>query len=327
ELSLEVADGELVALVGPSGCGKSTLLQLIAGLEAPTSGVVRIGGEVVNERSPGERDVAMVFQSYALYPHLDVRGNLEFPLKVAGLPRAERAKRVAETAARLGLEALLERKPSQLSGGQRQRVALGRALVRRPKVFLFDEPLSNLDAGLRAQTRAEIKKLHEELRATFIYVTHDQTEAMTLSDRVALMREGELQQVGGPRELYGAPRNLFVARFFGSPAINLAAPAVLGLGELAKGYPGRELLVGVRPEDLSVSRGAAPEGALGGSVYLVEPLGAESFVTVELTRAPGTRLVARAPASFEAGSGEAVWLRLDAARLHLFDAASGERLS
>jgi len=315
DVTLEIADGEFVSLVGPSGCGKSTTLNLIAGLEDATGGVLRIDGEVVNGMSPRERDIAMVFQSYALYPHMDVRGNLAFPLKVAGMDRETTARRVEETAALLGLEKLLERRPKELSGGQRQRVALGRALVRRPKVFLFDEPLSNLDAALRTQMRGEIKKLHERLGATFIYVTHDQAEAMTLSDRVVVMNQGEVQQVAPPRELYDAPANLFVAAFFGSPRINLVRAETLGRKE-------EGVTLGVRPEHLEVGRGEVPEGALEGRVYLVEPMGSESWVTVEVG---GERLTARAPGDFRARTGEPVWLRYDAQRLHRFDEKTGRR--
>jgi len=317
ELDLSIADGEFVSLVGPSGCGKSTTLSLIAGLESPTSGAVRIDGQVVNDRSPGERDVAMVFQSYALYPHLDVRKNLAFPLGIAGLSHQEIDERVRQTAEMLGLDALLGRKPAELSGGQRQRVALGRALVRRPKAFLFDEPLSNLDAGLRAQMRGELKKLHERLRATFIYVTHDQAEAMTLSDRVAVMKEGQLLQVGPPRELYERPQSVFVATFFGVPSINLAPPSALGL-------QGPDTVsVGVRPEDVEIGLGAAPEGALAGEVYVIEPMGAECWATVQL---PGARITARAPGTFQAPSNAPAWVRIDASRVHRFDAATQQRV-
>jgi multiple sugar transport system ATP-binding protein len=312
-VTLDIADGEFVSLVGPSGCGKSTTLNLIAGLEELSGGTLRIDGAVVNGMSPRERDIAMVFQSYALYPHMDVAKNLAFPLEVAGLGRADIDARVREVAAVLGLEALLARRPKELSGGQRQRVALGRALVRRPKVFLFDEPLSNLDAALRAQMRGEIKKLHEQLKATFIYVTHDQAEAMTLSDRVVVMHQGEVQQVAPPRELYDAPANLFVAGFFGSPRINLVKPGTLG-------RPDADVVLGLRPEHLEVGQGAAPAGALEGRVYLVEPMGAESWVTVEVS---GERMVARAAGDFRAPTGSPVWLRYDAARLRRFDAGSG----
>ena len=315
-VTLHIADGEFVSLVGPSGCGKSTTLNLIAGLEGLSGGTLRIDGAVVNGMSPRERDIAMVFQSYALYPHMDVAKNLAFPLQVAGLSRTDIDARVREVAAVLGLESLLSRKPKELSGGQRQRVALGRALVRRPKVFLFDEPLSNLDAALRTQMRGEIKKLHEQLKATFIYVTHDQAEAMTLSDRVVVMSGGEVQQVAPPRELYDAPANLFVAGFFGSPRINLVKPRTLG-------QPEEDVVLGLRPEHLEVGQGTPPPGALEGRVYLVEPMGAESWVTVEVA---GERMVARAAGDFRAPSGSTVWLRYDSARLRRFDAKTSRAL-
>jgi multiple sugar transport system ATP-binding protein len=318
DVSLEVADGEFVSLVGPSGCGKSTTLNLIAGLEQPTAGTVRIGAQVVNGLSPRERDVAMVFQSYALYPHLDVRGNLAFPLEVAGVPHERIRERVEETASLLGLSELLARRPAELSGGQRQRVALGRALVRRPRLFLFDEPLSNLDAGLRTQMRGELKKLHERLRATFVYVTHDQAEAMTLSDRVVVMRAGEVQQVAAPRELYRHPANTFVATFFGAPRINLVRPEVLGLEPPRPG-----VVVGVRAEHLALGTGPAPAGAVEGRVYLVEPMGPEVWVTVEVA---GEKLISRAPGDFEARTGTPVWVRTEPGALHWFDAETGRRV-
>ena len=310
ELSLDIADGEFLCLVGPSGCGKSTTLNLIAGLEQPSTGEVRLGGLDVTRRSPRERDLAMVFQSYALYPHLDVRGNLGFPLKVAGVPSAELRQRVEQTAELLGITALLGRKPRELSGGQRQRVALGRALVRRPAAFLFDEPLSNLDANLRAQMRGELKKLHETLGGTFVYVTHDQAEAMTLSDRVALMNEGRLEQLGSARELYERPRSLFAARFFGAPMINVCAPGVLGIPEED------HVVVGLRPEHLTLDE----QGALRGKVYLVEPMGADAWVTVELR---GARVTARCEGSVQVRVGQEVGLRFDRSRLLWFDASSG----
>lgn len=317
DVSLEVADGEFVSLVGPSGCGKSTTLNLIAGLETPTHGTIAIDGTVVNARSPKERDIAMVFQSYALYPHLNVRRNLAFPLEVAGLSRAQIDARVHETAELLGLTELLSRRPAELSGGQRQRVALGRALVRRPKLFLFDEPLSNLDAALRTQMRAELKKLHEQLRATFVYVTHDQTEAMTLSERVVVMRGGEVQQVDSPHALYHRPQNRFVAEFFGAPRINIVSPARLGIHATRP-----DVVVGVRPEHLTLHT----EGARGiaASVYLVEPVGAETWVTVELD---GERLTVRVPGDFRASSGTRVGLELTEGALHFFDAQTGARVS
>ncbi|CAM4489955.1 ABC transporter ATP-binding protein [Myxococcus xanthus] len=315
-VSLDIADGEFISLVGPSGCGKSTTLNLIAGLEEMSGGTLRIDGAVVNDMSPRERDIAMVFQSYALYPHLDVARNLAFPLKVAGVAKADIDARVREVASLLGLEGLLSRKPKELSGGQRQRVALGRALVRRPKVFLFDEPLSNLDAALRTQMRGEIKKLHEQLKATFVYVTHDQAEAMTLSDRVVVMNQGEVQQVAPPRELYDAPANLFVAGFFGAPRINLVKPRTLGL-------PDADVVLGLRPEHLEVGQGTPPPEALEGHVYLVESMGAESWVTVDVA---GERMVARAAGDFRVPTGAPVWLRYDAAKLRRFDAKSGRAL-
>jgi multiple sugar transport system ATP-binding protein len=297
DLSLSIADGEFVSLVGPSGCGKSTTLNLIAGLDQPSSGTLRIGDRIVNDLSPAERDVAMVFQSYALYPHKDVRGNLAFPLQVARVDRAEIERRVSETAEVLGIRELLARKPRELSGGQRQRVALGRALVRRPQVYLFDEPLSNLDAALRMEMRAEIKALHQRLRATFVYVTHDQAEAMTLSDRIALLRAGELQQISAPREIYRKPVNQFVAAFFGSPRINLVAPAALGLTG--------DGVAGVRPEDIEISPARVP-GSVAAVVELVELTGAETWVTLSCA---GERVLARAPAEFSLERGGAAWIR------------------
>nr|WP_242342206.1 ABC transporter ATP-binding protein [Anaeromyxobacter sp. SG22] len=314
-VSLSVGDGKLVAVVGPSGCGKSTLLSLVAGLDAPDAGVIRIDGRVVNDLSPRERDVAMVFQSYALYPHMTVRRNLAFPLDVAGVPRREIAARVEEVAALLGLAPLLDRRPAALSGGQRQRVALGRALVRRPKVFLLDEPLSNLDAALRLGVRAELKKLHERLGATFVYVTHDQAEAMTLADRIAVLRDGALEQVGTPREIYGAPATAFVARFVGTPPVNLVAPEVLGL-------PEGPIDVALRPEDLRVSREAGAAG-LAARVWLVEPMGSETWVTVERA---GARLVARCEAAFDAPPGAPVRLGFDPRRLQRFERETGRRV-
>ncbi len=317
-LDLDIADGEFLTLVGPSGCGKSTTLNLLAGLEDSDGGEILIDGRRVNELAPGERDVAMVFQSYALYPHLDVRTNLAFPLEVQGAPKEVIAQRVKETASRLGIEALLGRKPRELSGGQRQRVALGRALVRRPKLFLFDEPLSNLDAALRTRMRGELKKLHEELKATFVYVTHDQAEAMTLSDRVAVLDRGALQQVATPREIYRSPANLFVARFFGAPPINELGPALLRAAN-RETAPG--VVVAVRPEDVEIGVGAAPQGAVVGTVYLVEPMGAETFVTVEVG---GERIAARADREIEVAPGTKAWVRWPSEREMRFDAESGK---
>jgi multiple sugar transport system ATP-binding protein len=321
-IDLEIEDGEFVTLVGPSGCGKSTILNLVAGLERPTSGAVRIDGADVTSLSPGDRDVAMVFQSYALYPHMTVAKNLGFPLANARVPKATVETRVRETAERLEIAHLLERKPRELSGGQRQRVALGRALVRRPKAFLFDEPLSNLDATLRSQMRAELKKLHEELRATFVYVTHDQAEAMTLSDRVVVLERGSIQQVAPARTIYDEPESVFVAGFFGSPRINVVAPDVL-----AQRAPRGGLLLGIRPEDLTVELGAeAPPGAASGVVYLVEPMGAETFVTVSLGASGTERVIARAPAGFTGATGAACWVRPEVTRALWFDEATKKRV-
>ncbi|CAN5925831.1 ATP-binding cassette domain-containing protein [soil metagenome] len=316
-IDLTIDDGELITLVGPSGCGKSTVLNMIAGLEEPSAGAVLIDGVDVTGRSPGDRDVAMVFQSYALYPHMTVAKNLAFPLENARLPRAEIDSRVRETAERLEIGHLLERKPRELSGGQRQRVALGRALVRRPKAFLFDEPLSNLDAALRSQMRAEIKKLHEELGATFVYVTHDQAEAMTLSDRVVVLHAGVIQQVGPARTIYDEPANVFVAGFFGSPRINLVRSEALAVEAPRPG-----LLLGIRPESIEVGLGVAQERAAQGAVYLVEPMGPETFVTVSLGK---ERITARAPSGFEARVGAPIWARADMSHVCWFDEKTGSR--
>jgi multiple sugar transport system ATP-binding protein len=314
---LSIARGELVTLIGPSGCGKSTVLNLLAGFEKPTTGHIFIDGKVADDLSPKQRDVAMVFQSYALYPHLDVRRNIAFPLTVAKVPAAESDRRVRETAERLGLTELLARRPAQLSGGQRQRVALARALVRKPQLCLFDEPLSNLDVALRAQLRAEIKQLHQEFGATFVYVTHDQAEAMTLSDRVVVLREGRAEQVGRPTEVYERPATTFVASFMGAPPMNvLDATDALGV-DVPRGGS-----IGVRPEDLRITPVPTPD-ARAARVWLVEPTGAEAWVTVELF---GTRLVGRAGPGFRARTGDTAFVHIDASRLHRFDAA-GRRLN
>jgi multiple sugar transport system ATP-binding protein len=302
DVSLEVADGEFVVLVGPSGCGKSTLLRTIAGLEDVTAGTVRIDGVDVTDLAPRRRDIAMVFQSYALYPHMTIRENLGYGLKVRRAPKADARRRLDEVAELLGLTEMLDRKPAQLSGGQRQRVAMGRAIVREPRAFLMDEPLSNLDAKLRVEMRAEIARLQRELEVTTIYVTHDQVEAMTLGDRVAIMRDGVLQQVDAPQHLYDRPRNLFVAEFIGSPAMNLVGAdlsrsngglvARFGNSELKVGervlsnrpalgsFTGRRLILGIRPEDLEDAElaGGAPEGqALSAVVDIREDMGSEVF--------------------------------------------------
>jgi len=262
EIDLEIADGELLAIVGPSGCGKSTLLSLLVGLDQPDSGKILIDGRDARDLEPRERGAALVFQSYALYPHFDVHRNIGFPLEIEKAPRSEIDARVKETAGRLAIGHLLDRKPKQLSGGERQRVALARAIVRKPRICLFDEPLSNLDPALRAQMRVEIRSLHREMGATFIWVTHDQSEAMTLADRVVVLREGRVQQIGPPREIYAAPNSTFVASFFGSPAINLLDN------------------IGIRPERVTIAR----EGTHEGRVVLIEALGGENWITLDGAR-------------------------------------------
>jgi multiple sugar transport system ATP-binding protein len=334
-VSLDIADAELLVLVGPSGCGKSTLLRMVAGLEEISSGEVRIGERIVNDVPPKDRDVAMVFQNYALYPHMTVRENLAFGLLRRKVPRPDVDRRVREVAEMLGIDRYLDRRPRELSGGERQRVALGRAMVREPQVFLFDEPLSNLDAQLRVQMRAEIKRLHHRLRGTMIYVTHDQVEAMTLGDRIAVLRAGVLQQVADPATLYNQPANAFVARFIGSPPINLfeatveakgADGAVLRSGEVslplpaslavaARGHAGRPVWVGVRPEHIVLARDAE-EGAFGGRVDVREPLGNEVLVH---WGTPLGDLVARIPGQEAPQEGETHRLALAFDRLLLFD--------
>ncbi len=267
---LSVADGEFLVLVGPSGCGKSTTLRMVAGLELPTGGTIEIGGRDVTLLPPKDRDIAMVFQNYALYPHMTVRENLSFALKLRAYPKSEIDRRVASAAESLGLTPYLKRLPKALSGGQRQRVALGRAIVREPSVFLFDEPLSNLDAKMRVEMRAEIIRLHHRLGATMIYVTHDQTEAMTMGERIVVMNEGRIQQVAPPLEIYNHPANPFVAGFIGTPPMNLFPPGVLD----------SEKMVGVRPEHLAISRDAAGVDALAATVDFLEPLGSETLVHV-----------------------------------------------
>jgi multiple sugar transport system ATP-binding protein len=321
DVDLSVETGAFVTLVGPSGCGKSTMLNLIAGFERPSSGQILLDGVVVNDRSPRDRGAAMVFQSYALYPHLDVFHNIAFPLQVAGVHAAEIGVRVREVAGRLGLDHLLERRPRELSGGQRQRVALGRALVRRPRLCLFDEPLSNLDASLRGEMRAVIKKIHEQIGATFVYVTHDQAEAMTMSDLVVVLSGGVVQQAAPPRTVYNEPANTFVAGFLGLPRINLVRPETLHMPDAI--VQGRDVLVGIRPEDLTVGHGPSPEGSALGRVYVVEPMGAETWVTVEVA---GQRVIGRAPADFSARSGELVWLKHEDTKVLLFDAKTERRI-
>ncbi|HEU4525421.1 MAG TPA: ABC transporter ATP-binding protein [Gemmatimonadales bacterium] len=318
-VELAIEDGEFMVLVGPSGCGKSTALRMIAGLETPTQGRVVIGERDVTEVPPQERDVAMVFQSYALYPHMTVRDNLGFGLRMRGTPPARIAERVEVAAKALGLAAVLDRKPGQLSGGQRQRVALGRAIVREPMVFLFDEPLSNLDAKLRLETRAELARLHRRLAATMVYVTHDQEEALTLGTRVAVMNEGRVEQVGPPLEVYRRPETLFVATFVGSPAMNLLPGDLMHLLGARSG-----LTLGIRPHDLSV--GAAGAGDSDALVDVVEPRGSELLLYVRLGAAgdgPEVRVVT--PPDLQVAPDQVIGLRFDRARLHFFDPTTGRR--
>ena len=335
KLDLDVRDGEMLVLVGPSGCGKSTTLRLVSGLDTPDAGTIRIDGRDVTHVAPQDRDVAMVFQGYALYPHMKVREILAFPLKMRGVPRAAQETKVAEAAEMLGLSRLLDRRPGELSGGERQRVAMGRAIVRSPRVFLFDEPLSNLDAALRAELRVELASLVRRLGVTSIYVTHDQVEAMTIGDRIAVMKGGLLQQVGTPKDIYEAPANVFVASFLGTPAINrievqpragnleapgfsLAAPAGLDL-------PAR-VVVGVRPEHVRISRDepGAAELSFTAEVVHGEPLGAETYLYLD---AQGTRIAARLPGWGVFSPRDRVTCAVDARHCLFFDAATGHRLA
>jgi ABC-type sugar transport system ATPase subunit len=319
-VELAIEDGEFMVLVGPSGCGKSTALRMIAGLETPTQGKVVIGERDVTEVPPQERDVAMVFQSYALYPHMTVRDNLGFGLRMRGTPPARIAERVDAAAKALGLAAVLDRKPGQLSGGQRQRVALGRAIVREPMVFLFDEPLSNLDAKLRLETRAELARLHRRLAATMVYVTHDQEEALTLGSRVAVLNEGRVEQVGPPLEVYRRPETLFVATFVGSPAMNLLAADLLP--GLTKGSTG---ILGVRPHDLTVV--AAGTGDSDALVDVVEPRGSELLLYLRLgAKGEGPEIRVVTPPDLDVVPDRVVGLRFDRARLHFFDSGTGRRV-
>ena len=322
-VELSIADGEFMVLVGPSGCGKSTALRMIAGLETPTEGRVMIGDRDVTEVPPQERDVAMVFQSYALYPHMTVRDNLAFGLRMRGVAPPMIAQRVDAAAKALGLSQVLERKPGQLSGGQRQRVALGRAIVREPQVFLFDEPLSNLDAKLRLETRAELARLHRRLKATMVYVTHDQEEALTLGSRVAVLSEGRVEQVGPPLEVYRRPATVFVATFVGSPAMNLLSAELVPPGVRPAGTG--KLTLGVRPHDFAVV--AAGAGDLDARVDVVEPRGSELLLYLRLgTAGDGPELRVITPPDLEVEPDRVVGLRFDRARLHFFDAESGRRV-
>ena len=333
-IDIEIEAGEFLILVGPSGCGKSTLLNMIAGLEAPTAGSIRIGERDVTWLPSKDRDIAMVFQSYALYPNMNVAQNIAFALEIRKVPKAERSAAVQRVAAMLQIEHLLDRKPGQLSGGQRQRVAMGRALARDPKLFLFDEPLSNLDAKLRVEMRAEIKLLHQRTQTTTVYVTHDQVEAMTLGDRIAVMKDGTVQQFGSPDDIYARPATRFVAEFIGSPAMNMIAARREAGGLRAHGIElalndrqrqglstssGDEAIYGLRPEDLTLA-----DDGLPGRISMLEPTGPETYVLVDT--AVG-KLTVRVAGNVQRKVGDAVHLQWAPQRVHLFDASAGQRLA
>jgi multiple sugar transport system ATP-binding protein len=343
-IDLAIRQGEFVVFVGPSGCGKSTLMRMVAGLESVSGGMIAINGHEVNELPPRERDIAMVFQDYALYPHKNVFDNLAFGLKLRKLPAAEIDHRVRAAAAILKIEHLLERRPRALSGGQRQRVAMGRAIVRQPRLFLFDEPLSNLDALLRSQMRTEIKKLHQHLRTTTIYVTHDQVEAMTLAERIVVLCGGRIMQVGTPDEVYNRPASKFVAGFTGSPPMNfLAARITAGeagveimfgdgavrlklpsaFSERYASHDGQEVEFGIRPEDVALQCAGANDVLLSAHVLVVEPLGAETLVTLQCA---GGEMICRLPPNASPTPGQVLSVWLDMDKFHLFDRASGEVL-
>ncbi|MBO4699217.1 sn-glycerol-3-phosphate ABC transporter ATP-binding protein UgpC [bacterium] len=336
-INLAVKDGEFLVLVGPSGCGKSTLLRTLAGLETITGGNIRIGERIVNDIAPKDRDIAMVFQSYALYPHMTVRENMAFALKMRKMDKAEIDKKVEEAAQMLDITHLLDRLPKQMSGGQRQRVAMGRAIVRDPKVFLFDEPLSNLDASLRTQMRVELKKLHERLKTTIIYVTHDQVEAMTLADRIVVLNKGVIQQVGTPAELFDTPQNVFVAGFIGSPSMNLLELSaekeggnILLNGENIKikvpakeGFGAEKIIVGVRPQDF-VFGGGEPE--ITGTVEIVEALGRMSLIHAAVSENVKITVETEAEKARKYDIGGKIQLSLKHDRLHFFDAATQTRI-
>jgi sn-glycerol 3-phosphate transport system ATP-binding protein len=323
-VSLSIADGELVVLVGPSGCGKSTLLRMIAGLEAITSGTISIDGRVVNKEEPAERDIAMVFQNYALYPHMTVRRNLEYGLRNRGTPRAEIDARVADAARILEIAPFLDRRPRQLSGGQRQRVAMGRAIVRQPKAFLFDEPLSNLDAKLRGQMRVEIRHLQRTLKTTSVYVTHDQLEAMTLADRLVVMSAGRIEQVGAPTELYERPASLFVAQFIGSPPMNLIEVAYLAQKSSLSPLPAGTDLIGVRPDRIGLARPEGPSVTLSATLELIEPVGGSCYLHLRLDGLPQL-IVAEAQGRPALPEGAVVPLYFEAAAIHPFSRETGRR--
>jgi multiple sugar transport system ATP-binding protein len=342
DLNLEIGDGEFMVLVGPSGCGKTTSLRMIAGLEEISSGTLRIGDRVVNDVPPKDRDIAMVFQSYALYPHMSVRENLAFGLKLRKVPKSEIERRVNEAAETIQLQKLLDRKPKELSGGQRQRVALGRAIVREPAVFLMDEPLSNLDAKLRVQTRAEIARLHQRLKTTMVYVTHDQVEAMTMGTRIAVMSEGLLQQVGTPQALYDSPINRFVAGFIGSPSMNFVDVTIDGSGDrlvgagdwtiplpprarsAVGGLNGHRLVAGFRPEHLDIGDGGPDAGSFRARADVVEYLGNEELLHVS---AADQDIVAIVGSEHRIKPNDIITLSLPLSKLHLFDGETGAALA
>ncbi|NIY46436.1 ABC transporter ATP-binding protein [Cedecea colo] len=331
-LDLTIREGEFVALVGPSGCGKSTLLRMIAGLESISDGEIALDGEVINDISPQARNIAMVFQNYALYPHMSVADNLGFSLKMQGVKKALIDERVAQVAVTLGLSALLKRKPGQLSGGQRQRVAMGRAILRNPRVFLFDEPLSNLDAKLRVEMRTEIKALHQRLNATMVYVTHDQVEAMTMADRIVVLKDGVIEQVGTPLELYDRPRNAFVASFIGSPSMNLLSGRVdresvitddglrLPLINVPDAAQGKRVLYGVRPEHFA----QVTQGGVAAEVNVVEPTGAETQIALNIGK---QKAIAVFRDRVQTKPGSELQLLPDVRQAHLFDEQSGARIN
>ncbi len=342
-VDLNIQHNEFVVLIGPSGCGKSTILRMIAGLEDITGGTIAIGGTVVNELEPKDRDIAMVFQDYALYPHMSVYENMAFGLRYRGIPAPEIHSRVQGAASMLGLDQLLHRRPRQLSGGQRQRVAMGRAIVRNPKVFLFDEPLSNLDAKLRVQVRTEIKKLHERVATTVIYVTHDQVEAMTLADRIVVLKNGRIEQVGTPEEVYDSPATAFVAGFIGAPTMNLVSgrlvsegaglsvrvgddlvlPVPADRGSRYDHFRDRDILVGLRPEHLAVSPGPNSGPPIDIAADVVEPLGADTLV---FFNTGGREMVARVPPGAARRRGDRVRLHPELSRIHLFDPSTEARI-
>ncbi|MDE2360377.1 MAG: sn-glycerol-3-phosphate ABC transporter ATP-binding protein UgpC [Betaproteobacteria bacterium] len=335
-ISFDIRDGEFMVLVGPSGCGKSTLLRMLAGLEEITAGTIAIGGRVVNHVDSKDRDIAMVFQSYALYPHMSVRDNMGFSLRLRRAERSEIDARVMRAARILNLEPYLDRYPRELSGGQRQRVAMGRAIVRDPKVFLFDEPLSNLDAKLRVQMRSEIKALHQRLKTTTVYVTHDQIEAMTMADRIVVMHDGAIEQIGTPLELYDRPDNLFVAQFIGSPAMNVVRGTLRRTGGAAHvetadgvrwpagsgGVDGQGVAYGVRPDHLELVGGGEP--AVPGEIVVVEPTGSETELVVRIGDA---QIIVETHGRTTLQPGDTVGFAIDPANVHLFDQASGARLA